>query len=60
MAATKSPAEIYEEYFVLGNFGRWAPVLVERAAPSTGERALDVACGTGIVARNVAPVVGEE
>jgi ubiquinone/menaquinone biosynthesis C-methylase UbiE len=33
-------------------------VLLEYAAPQTGERALDVACGTGSVARHVAPLVG--
>jgi ubiquinone/menaquinone biosynthesis C-methylase UbiE len=29
----------------------WAPIVVELAHPRPGERALDVACGTGIVAR---------
>ncbi len=35
-------------------------VLLESAAPQPGERALDVACGTGSVARHVAPMVGTE
>lgn len=57
---TASPAETYEGYFVPGLFGRWAPLLLDRAAPTPGERVLDVGCGTGIVARLVAPRVGPE
>lgn len=55
-----NPAEMYEQYFVPGIFARWAPLLLEHAAPRPGERVLDLACGTGIVARNVAPMVGAE
>jgi ubiquinone/menaquinone biosynthesis C-methylase UbiE len=39
-------------------FAPWASRLVQSAAPQQGERVLDVACGTGIVARHVAPRVG--
>lgn len=39
-------------------FAPWATYLVQRAKPQLGERVLDIACGTGIVARNVAPHVG--
>ena len=39
-------------------FGAWAPILVELAHPRPGERVLDVACGTGIVARIAAARVG--
>jgi ubiquinone/menaquinone biosynthesis C-methylase UbiE len=35
-------------------------VLLEYAAPKLGERALDLACGTGSVARQVAPLVGTD
>lgn len=35
-------------------------MLLEYAAPQPGERALDLACGTGSVARHVAPLVGAE
>ena len=31
-------------------FGHWAPELLDLAAPRAGERVLEVACGTGIVA----------
>ena len=32
-------------------FQCWAADLMDRAAPQSGERILDVACGTGVVAR---------
>jgi ubiquinone/menaquinone biosynthesis C-methylase UbiE len=35
-------------------FAPWASYLVKAANPQSGERVLDVACGTGIVARRVA------
>jgi ubiquinone/menaquinone biosynthesis C-methylase UbiE len=54
-----NPAEVYEHYFVANIFAPWTPVLLNHAAPRRGERVLDVACGTGIVARQVAPMVGE-
>jgi ubiquinone/menaquinone biosynthesis C-methylase UbiE len=39
-------------------FGVWAPILIDLAKPRPGERVLDVACGTGIVARIAAKHVG--
>ena len=53
-----NPAEAYERHYVPAIFSPWAQVLVQRAAPQPGERALDVACGTGVVARRVAPLLG--
>jgi SAM-dependent methyltransferase len=49
---------VYERELVPAVFGVWAPILVELAQPRPGERVLDVACGTGIVARTVAKRVG--
>jgi ubiquinone/menaquinone biosynthesis C-methylase UbiE len=43
---------------VPGLFAPWASRVVESANPQPGERVLDVACGTGIVARTIAPRVG--
>lgn len=50
----------YESYMVPSLFAPWATCLVQRANPQMGERILDIACGTGIVARNVAPFVGAQ
>jgi ubiquinone/menaquinone biosynthesis C-methylase UbiE len=55
---SENPAETYERYFVPALFVPWTQVLLEHAAPQPGERVLDVACGTGVVARHVAPLVG--
>lgn len=51
------PAERYELELVPALFEPWARELVELADPQPGERVLDVACGTGIVARTAAPRV---
>ncbi len=53
-----SSAEAYERYLVPLLFAPGADYLVEFAGPGPGERVLDVACGTGIVARRAAPRVG--
>jgi len=55
---TGSAPEVYERELVPAVFGAWAPILAELAQPRPGERVLDVACGTGIVARIVAKRVG--
>jgi SAM-dependent methyltransferase len=50
--------EVYEREPVPAIFEPWAPLLVARAALQEGEHALDVACGTGVVARLAAAQVG--
>jgi SAM-dependent methyltransferase len=52
-----SPAEMYEAFLGPAIFHPWAGALLEQALPAPGEHVLDLACGTGIVARQVAPVV---
>jgi SAM-dependent methyltransferase len=52
-------AEAYERYLVEPIFRRWAAVLLEYAGVTGGEAVLDVASGTGIVARTAAGLVGE-
>jgi ubiquinone/menaquinone biosynthesis C-methylase UbiE len=51
-------AELYERYVVRYILGRWVPGLLDIAAVRPGERVLDVACGTGAVARAAAKRVG--
>ena len=46
-------AEMYEQHLVGPIFRPWAERLIERTRLTGNERVLDVACGTGIVARLV-------
>jgi ubiquinone/menaquinone biosynthesis C-methylase UbiE len=51
-------AEAYEARFVPAMFGEWAPHLVQAAGVAPGQAVLDVACGTGVVAREAADRLG--
>jgi SAM-dependent methyltransferase len=51
-------AVAYEKDFVPAIFAQWPPVLAEIAGIKPGERVLDVACGTGVLAREAASRVG--
>ena len=49
---TGNAAEIYEEFFVPALFSEWSARVVEAARLSPGQKVLDVACGTGVLARS--------
>jgi ubiquinone/menaquinone biosynthesis C-methylase UbiE len=51
-------ATAYEEFFVPALFQEWAPRVVAAAQLQPGQRVLDVACGTGVLAREAATRVG--
>lgn len=51
-------AENYEKNVVTYTTSPFATILLEHANPQPGEHILDVACGTGVVARQTAPRVG--
>lgn len=48
--AVRSPAEVYDELFVPALFQQWGKVVADAAGTRPGERVLDIACGTGVLA----------
>jgi SAM-dependent methyltransferase len=57
---TGTSADAYDELLVPTIFEPWAQSLVDLADARPGDRVLDVACGTGAVARAAAPRVGPD
>jgi ubiquinone/menaquinone biosynthesis C-methylase UbiE len=53
-------AEVYESCFVPAIFGAWAGRVADAAGIKPGDRVLDVACGTGVLARAALERVGPE
>jgi ubiquinone/menaquinone biosynthesis C-methylase UbiE len=55
-----NPVELYEHFYGPGIFQPLSSIVLELAAPRSGEHVLDIACGTGLIARQVAPLVGKQ
>ncbi len=55
---TGSAADVYDEFFVPALFRQWAPVVADAAGVKPGDHVLDVACGTGVLSREIANRVG--
>lgn len=53
-----SAAAVYEEFFVPALFAEWAPRVCDAAIVGEGDQVLDVACGTGVLARTARARVG--
>lgn len=56
----REAAELYERVVVRHILGPWAPLLADDVNLSAGDRVLDLACGTGVVARIAAQRVGPQ
>lgn len=55
---SSTPAETYESFMVPFRFRPWAEILLDHAELTPATRMLDLACGTGIVARLAAQRIG--
>jgi ubiquinone/menaquinone biosynthesis C-methylase UbiE len=55
---SQNAAEVYEEYFVPALFQEWPERVLDAASLKAGERFLDVACGSGVLARYAVERVG--
>jgi ubiquinone/menaquinone biosynthesis C-methylase UbiE len=55
-----SAAEVYEEFFLPALFQEWTARLADAAQIAKGHQVLDVACGTGVLARTARERVGSE
>ena len=51
-------AQAYDSLFVPALFGQWTKRVVDASQLLTGQKALDVACGTGVLAQEMASRVG--
>lgn len=55
-----SAARAYEALHVPALFGQWAVPMLDAAGVAAGQRVLDVACGTGVLAREASTRVGPD
>src|SRR5262249_54504818 len=57
--ALMDAATAYETLFVPALFQQWAPMIADAAKIKIGDRVLDIACGTGVLAREAAARTGQ-
>jgi SAM-dependent methyltransferase len=48
---SRSAADVYEEFFVPALFAEWVEPVADAGRLANGHRVLDIACGTGVLAR---------
>ena len=58
-SSNRSNADVYEQCFVPALFHAWGPVVAGAAGVGPGQRILDVACGTGTLARAASEIAGQ-
>lgn len=58
MTELRSVAEAYQNILVPALFGQWPDLLVDAIGLEPGQKVLDVACGTGVLARTLVERVG--
>jgi len=59
-AAEREAAWFYEEKFVPALFAPWSARTIATAGIEAGNRVLDIACGTGVVTRDIATITGPD
>jgi SAM-dependent methyltransferase len=58
--AERAAAKFYEEKFVPALFAPWSARTIAEVGIEAGDRVLDIACGTGVVTRDIAAITGAD